>query len=61
MIGGLGVSGDTACTDHTIAYKMRALVGLGKVPAGVADNGKTDNIIFAPPGVAPTGFQHPTC
>ncbi len=61
VIGGLGVSGDTACTDHTIAYRMRALVHLDKVPAGVADNGTTDNIIFSAPGVAPVGFQHPPC
>jgi uncharacterized protein GlcG (DUF336 family) len=69
VIGGLGVSGDSACTDHVIAYKMRGMLGLDQIPAGVAPppaiNPKnltgTDDIIFAPKGVVPTGFQHPTC
>jgi uncharacterized protein GlcG (DUF336 family) len=54
VIGGLGVSGDTACADHAIAFKMRhnAYLGLDIVPAGVAPktssnpNG-TDNILYA--------------
>jgi uncharacterized protein GlcG (DUF336 family) len=60
VIGGLGLSGDTACTDHTVAYRMRraANLGLDKIPAGVAPDG-TDNIIYA--NGAPTGFQHPHC
>ena len=28
VIGGLGVSGDTACADHAIAYRMRHYAGL---------------------------------
>lgn len=61
VIGGLGLSGDTACADHAIAYRMRKLANLGldRVPAGVAPDG-TDNIIYAN-GTAPTGFQHPHC
>lgn len=61
VIGGLGLSGDTACADHVIAYRMRRLANLGldKVPAGVAPD-STDNIIYAGGG-APTGFQHPHC
>ena len=60
VIGGLGVSGDTSCTDHAIAYQMRALLKLDKIPAGVAP-GNTDDIIFAPVGTTPTGFEHPHC
>lgn len=62
VIGGLGLSGDTACADHAIAYRMRRLANLGldKVPAGVAPDG-TDNIIYAANGTAPTGFEHPHC
>lgn len=60
VIGGLGVSGDSACADHAIAYRMRALTGLDKIPAGVAP-GNTDNIIYAKTGTAPTGFEHPHC
>jgi uncharacterized protein GlcG (DUF336 family) len=59
VIGGLGVSGDTSCADHAIAFRMRALAGLNVVPAGVANN--TDNIIYASFGTTPTGFEHPHC
>ncbi|WP_194712591.1 GlcG/HbpS family heme-binding protein [Noviherbaspirillum soli] len=58
VIGGLGLSGDTACADHAIAYRMRAAAGFEKVPNGVGP-GKTDNIIYA--SGTPTGFQHPHC
>jgi uncharacterized protein GlcG (DUF336 family) len=58
VIGGLGLSGDTACADHVIAYRMRRAAGLDKIPGGVAPGG-TDNIIYATG--TPTGFQHPHC
>ena len=60
VIGGLGVSGDTACADHAVAYRMRALLALDSIPGGVGLNG-TDNILYAPAGATPTGFQHPHC
>ena len=60
VIGGLGVSGDTACADHVIAYTMRGLLGLNHIPSGVGLNG-TDNILYAPAGTVPTGFQHLHC
>jgi len=64
VIGGLGVSGDTACADHAIAYKIRGLLKLNHIPFGVGLNG-TDNILYAPSGTPPTGFNtrtaaHPT-
>src|SRR5579863_2044245 len=34
VIGGLGVSGDTACADHAIAFRMRKLAGLDSTPGG---------------------------
>ena len=55
VIGGLGVSGDSSCADHAIAYRMRAAAGFGSVPAGVAP-GNTDNIIYAPAGDAADRF-----
>jgi uncharacterized protein GlcG (DUF336 family) len=69
LVGALGVSGDTSCTDHIVAWKTRAALKLDDVPAGVADGGKDDNMIndLAPlaPGetTAPSasGFGHPTC
>jgi uncharacterized protein GlcG (DUF336 family) len=57
LLGGLGVSGDTSCTDHIIAWKLRDHLNLDHVPGGVADG--TDNIIFAD-GPA-EGFEHPVC
>lgn len=57
VIGGLGVSGDSACADHVIAYRMRRLATLDGIPAGVGFN-STDNINYGNP---PTGFQHPSC
>jgi uncharacterized protein GlcG (DUF336 family) len=60
VIGGLGVSGDTACADHAIAYRMRHLAGLDAIPGG--PNSGTDNISYAPFGVPPyfTGYVHCT-
>lgn len=56
--GGLGVSGDTSCTDHIIAWKVRFLLNLDAVPGGVANG--TDNLIIADP-VTPNMFEHPNC
>ena len=60
VIGGLGVSGDSSCADHAIAYRMRKAAGLDGIPGGVGPSG-TDNIAYAPIGTAPTGFQQPHC
>jgi uncharacterized protein GlcG (DUF336 family) len=60
VIGGLGVSGDSSCADHAISYRMRRAAGYDSIPGGVAP-GNTDNIIYAPAGSAPTGFQQPHC
>ena len=61
VIGGLGVSGDSACADHVIAYRMRALAALTDgIPAGVGFNGTDDIDYFVPPA-GPSGFKHPHC
>jgi hypothetical protein len=62
-IGAIGVSGDTSCADHNIAWKMRNQLVLDYVPAGVADGGTTDNIIYDidGSGVSAGGFGHPEC
>ncbi len=57
LLGGLGVSGDTSCSDHIIAWKLRQYLNLDNVPGGVADG--TDNIIFTVETL--DGFEHPTC
>ncbi|HLZ64619.1 MAG TPA: heme-binding protein [Aliidongia sp.] len=60
VIGGLGVSGDSSCADHAIAYRMRRLAHLDGIPAGVGFNG-TDNIDYLATGEAPNGFKQPHC
>ncbi len=61
IVGGLGVSGDSACADHNIAWKTRDLLKLDFVPGGVAPDG-TDNIIYdITDGVSAGGFGHPEC
>jgi uncharacterized protein GlcG (DUF336 family) len=59
LLGGLGVSGDTSCTDHIIAWKLRHSLNLDNVPAGVDEDSNTDNIIYAEGEL--DGFEHPEC
>jgi len=59
LIGGLGVSGDTSCTDHTVAWKVRDALNLDNVPGGVSATGD-DNLIVKQ-RVKPGEFQHPDC
>lgn len=61
VVGGLGVSGDTSCADHTIAWKLRFALGFTKVPGGVNKNatGTDDNIIYdIANGMSASGFGH---
>jgi uncharacterized protein GlcG (DUF336 family) len=60
VIGALGVSGDSSCADHAIAFRMRKLAGFDKIPGGVAPDG-TDNIIYQEAGKPLTGFEQPHC
>jgi uncharacterized protein GlcG (DUF336 family) len=68
LVGALGVSGDTSCTDHIIAWKVRHALNFDDVPAGVAGaKPGTDNIIYdinpdadGNPHSA-SGFGHPMC
>ena len=68
LVGAVGVSGDTSCTDHIVAWKVRHQLNLDNVPAGVGA-GNTDNIIHdyapnangTPVSSSAGGFGHPTC
>jgi len=65
LVGAVGVSGDTSCTDHIVAWKVRHTLNLDNVPAGVAPGG-TDNVIFDIRGSqgnfgSKSGFGHPDC
>jgi uncharacterized protein GlcG (DUF336 family) len=71
LVGGVGVSGDTSCADHNIAWRVRNLLGLDHMaptptlPAvgGVSgDATRPDNIVFdIKNGESAGGFGHPTC
>lgn len=59
MVGAIGVSGDTSCADHNIAWRTRDVLGLDYVPAGLTVG---DNIIFdIVDGESASGFGHPFC
>ena len=71
LVGGVGVSGDTSCADHNIAWRVRNNLGLDHLSGvgGVSgDPARPDNIIFditpnayGGTGVSAGGFGHPTC
>ena len=56
LVGAIGVSGDTSCTDHIVAWKVRKALKLDYVPAGVSPTGD-DNIVYDPA----SGWAHPDC
>ena len=61
LVGGLGVSGDTACADHVIAWKVRHALKLNAVPLGVAKNATDNMILDIANGTSISGFGHPSC
>jgi uncharacterized protein GlcG (DUF336 family) len=62
IVGALGVSGDTSCGDHNVAWRVRKALGLDKVPAGVTDKAN-DAIIYDldATGKSGSGYGHPKC
>jgi uncharacterized protein GlcG (DUF336 family) len=69
LIGALGVSGDSSCADHNIAWRTRHQLNLDYVPAGVGpDSTRPDNIVYditpatgLAMGVSASGWGHPVC
>jgi len=69
LIGAVGVSGDSSCADHNIAWRTRHTLKLDFVPAGVSgDTARPDNIVYditTPAGLAIgvslNGWGHPAC
>jgi uncharacterized protein GlcG (DUF336 family) len=63
LIGAIGVSGDTSCADHNIAWRTRHALNLDFVPGGVSAKGD-DNInyigLVTDPSLA-NDFSHPIC
>jgi uncharacterized protein GlcG (DUF336 family) len=63
LVGAIGVSGDTSCADHNIAWRTRNLLKLDWVPAGVSARGD-DNINYqglVSAGTLQADFSHPIC
>lgn len=61
LLGAIGVSGDTSCADHNVAWKVRHALGLDHVPAGVArirgkEHLSNDNIVYDD-----VEWAHPRC
>ena len=56
IIGGLGVSGDSSCADHNVAWRVRQALGLDRTP-------QKDKIIYdlGPDGKSASGFGHVKC
>jgi uncharacterized protein GlcG (DUF336 family) len=71
IVGGVGVSGDTSCADHDIAWRVRHNLGLDHLTGvgGVSgDATHPDNIIYditpnpnGGTGNSAGGFGHPKC
>lgn len=63
VIGAVGVSGDTSCADHSIAWKVRDYLVLDYVPGGVDPASGLDNIVYdrEGDGVSDSGWGHPSC
>jgi uncharacterized protein GlcG (DUF336 family) len=69
LVGAIGVSGDSSCADHNIAWRTRSTLNLDHVPAGVSgDAARKDNIVYditpqagQMPGVSASGWGHPAC
>lgn len=69
LLGAIGVSGDTSCADHMIAWRTRNNLALDYVPGGVSgDPDRPDNMVFditpnpdGGTGVSAGGWGHATC
>lgn len=69
LVGAVGVSGDSSCADHNIAWRVRNTLKLDYVPGGVSgDAARPDNVVYditpqagQMPGVSASGWGHPEC
>ena len=61
LLGAIGLSGDSSCADHNIAWKLRHALNLDNVPGGVSGTGD-DNIVYDIVGETSTsGWGHAAC
>jgi uncharacterized protein GlcG (DUF336 family) len=72
-VGAVGVSGDTSCADHNVAWRLRGQLGLDKLTSagvkGLSASPRQDNIIYDLSDTdehdavdhSTSGFGHPKC
>lgn len=61
LLGAIGVSGDSSCADHNIAWKVRDALNLDFVPKGVSTT-SDDNVVYdITENVSKSGWGHPSC
>lgn len=61
LLGAIGVSGDSSCADHNIAWRVRHALDLDYVPAGVSPT-QNDQIVYdVSSNKSAGGFGHPAC
>lgn len=71
IVGAVGVSGDTSCTDHRIGWTVRHILNLDYVPNTLPVSGdpdRPDNMVFditpnpyGGTGISASGFGHAHC
>lgn len=61
LLGALGVSGDSSCADHNIAWRIRHAANLDFVPAGPSPTSNDQMIYTGETGAGAAGFEHPDC
>jgi uncharacterized protein GlcG (DUF336 family) len=61
IVGGLGLSGDTSCADHVIAWQVRHELHLDAVPMGPSPDHNDNMILDFYNGQSQSGFGHPSC
>ena len=61
LLGAIGLSGDSSCADHNIAWKLRHALNLDTIPGGVSGTGD-DNIVYdIAGGASSSGWGHAEC
>lgn len=71
VVGGVGVSGDSSCEDHRVAWRVRTNLKLDNLPGGggvTGDSSRPDNMVFditvnpdGGTGKSAGGWGHPHC
>lgn len=61
LVGGIGVSGDSSCADHLLAWRLRHALGLDHVPAGPSANKDDQMILDIANGKSKSGYGQPAC